>query len=548
MKHPCTCVHNKDMNRKTAFILIVASLIVSITIAQTPVTKKDSIRPVERVIKVDVQNIKGTMNTMFKECIGAGRANEGLRADWQSQLTYVKKECDFKYIRMHGLLTDDMGVYREDKKGNPQYNWQYIDELYDFLLSIKMKPFVELSFMPNDLASGSQVVFWWKGNVTPPKDYAKWEGLIKNLVQHFTDRYGENEVATWYFEVWNEPNLSFFFTGTQDEYFKLYDTTVKAVKAVSPRYKVGGPATAGSGWVNEMIAHCKNANVPIDFIATHCYGVKQGFLDEFGQNGTILDQDPKSISAEIKGTRNKIDNSPIPGLELHYTEWSSSYTPADPIHDSYHEAAYILDKIKGVGDATTSMSYWVFTDIFEEPGPRFTPFHGGFGLINYQSINKPAFYAYQYLNRLGGTELTNTDAASWACKKDDGSVQILFWNFTITHPGDSVNNQVYYKRILPSKFLGKVNLQLTNLVAGKYILEVYKTGYKNNDAFTDYLEMGSPSQLTNEQVVRLKKVSDGSPIATKEIDVLPGKTLIHDFELHENDVYFINITKKKTGK
>jgi xylan 1,4-beta-xylosidase len=533
------------MKKEASVLLTIAFLTGSLAIAQTQGIKQDSIKSVERVIKVDVQDIKGTMNTMFKECIGAGRANEGLRADWQRQLTYVKKECDFKYIRMHGLLTDDMGVYREDKNGNPQYNWQYIDEFYDFLLSIKIKPFVELSFMPSALASGNQVIFWWKGNVTPPKDYIKWENLIKNLVQHFTERYGENEVATWYFEVWNEPNLPMFFTGSQDEYFKLYDSTAKAVKDISSRYKVGGPATAGSGWINEMLAHCKNSNVPVDFIATHCYGVKQGFLDEFGQNGTILDSNPTSIYNEIKGTRNKIENSSFPGLELHYTEWSSSYTPADPIHDSYHEAAYILDKIKGVGDAATSMSYWVFTDIFEEPGPRFTPFHGGFGLINYQSINKPAFYAYQYLNKLGEKELTNTDAASWACKKEDGSVQILFWNFTITHPGDSVNNQVYYKRNLPSKFLGKVNLQLANLMAGKYIIEVYKTGYKANDVYTAYLELGSPNQLTIEQVAKLKKVSDGSPATTKEFEVLPGKQLIQDFELHENDVYFVNIAVKK---
>jgi len=144
---------------------------------------------------------------MFKECIGAGRANEGLRADWQQQLAVVKKECDFKYIRMHGLLTDDMGVYREDRKGNPEYNFQYIDALYDYLLSIGIRPFVELGFMPSALASGKQSIFWWRGNVTPPKDYNKWGELIRNLTLHFTERYGADEVKTWYFEVWNEPNL-----------------------------------------------------------------------------------------------------------------------------------------------------------------------------------------------------------------------------------------------------------------------------------------------------------------------------------------------------
>src|SRR5674476_642211 len=137
----------------------------------------------ERAINIDFNVEKGPMNTMFNECVGAGRANEGLRADWQQQLAYVKKECGFKYIRMHGLLTDDMAVYKEDSKGNPEYNYMYVDVLFDFLHSIGMKPFVELGFMPAALASGPQTIFWWRGNVTPPKDYEKWAALIKNLTE-----------------------------------------------------------------------------------------------------------------------------------------------------------------------------------------------------------------------------------------------------------------------------------------------------------------------------------------------------------------------------
>ncbi len=191
-----------------------------------------------RTIKADFREEKGKFDSAFKACIGAGRANEGLRADWQQQLALVKKECGFTYIRMHGLLTDDMGVYKEDGKGNPAYNYQYIDVLYDYILSIGMKPFVELGFMPNALASGNQTTFWWKANVTPPKDYGKWEALIRNLALHFTERYGAGEVKTWYFEVWNEPNLSGFWGGTQQDYFKLYAASVKAIKSVDPSYRV----------------------------------------------------------------------------------------------------------------------------------------------------------------------------------------------------------------------------------------------------------------------------------------------------------------------
>jgi xylan 1,4-beta-xylosidase len=505
---------------------------------------KKAVTP-ERVISVDYNNVKGDFNTMFKECIGAGRANEGLRADWQQQLAYVKKACDFKYIRMHGLLTDDMGVYREDKNGNPEYNYQYVDVLFDYLESIGIKPFVELGFMPSALASGSQTIFWWRGNVTPPKDYGKWADLIRNLTTHFTERYGAEEVKTWYFEVWNEPNLKgAFWTGTQEEYFKLYRYTAKAIKDVNKDYRVGGPATAGAAWVPETIDFCSKNAVPLDFISSHTYGVKQGYLDEYGNSGTVLSKDPMSVSGDILNSRKQIARSAMPNLQLHYTEWSSSYTPSDPVHDSYHEAAYVLQKIKQVGNAANSMSYWVFTDIFEESGPRFTPFHGGFGLLNTQGINKPAFYSYKFMNQLGNKELTNADSCSWACKNAQENVQVLLWDFTNTHPGDSVNNQVYYTRDLPAKAKGKVKVNITGIPAGTYTLEIYKVGYRVNDPYSDYLTMNKPKQLTKQQVEQLKKQNDGSPVATESITVKENTAFVKELDLRENDVYFLNLKKQ----
>ena len=282
----------------------------------------------ERVIAIDFNAVQGPLDTSFKECIGAGRANEGLRADWQDQLRETQRECGFKYIRMHGLLTDDMGVYKEDAAGNPIYNWQYIDRLYDFLLSIGIKPFVELSFMPNDLASGTQTIFWWKGNVTPPKSYDKWADLISHLVTHFQVRYGNDEVKTWYFVVWNAPDLQDgFFTGTQEDYFKLYGVTATAIKSVSSDYRVGGPATAIGEWDKSFINYCYSNSVPLDFVSSHSYGVKSGYLDATGQRGTVIDSDSNSVIGRMTGERQMIDHSPMPGLPLHFTEWSSAYTP-----------------------------------------------------------------------------------------------------------------------------------------------------------------------------------------------------------------------------
>jgi len=527
------------MNMYHLVSIILASLLVSCAWAQNN-NPNDSVAQV-RVINIDFNNVKGQFNTMFKECVGAGRANEGLRADWQKQLALVHKECGFKYIRMHGLLTDDMGVYKEDHNGNPEYNFQYIDVLYDYILSIGMKPFVELSFMPEALASGSQTCFWWKGNVTPPKDYGKWSDLVRNLVLHFTERYGTDEVKTWYFEVWNEPNLNYFWAGTQEQYFKLYRYTVQAIKSVDKEYRVGGPATAAAAWVPEMISYCYKNGLPLDFISTHSYGVKQGYVDEDGTRGTILDKNPWSVSGDVVNSRKQISESPMPHLELHYTEWSSSYTPSDPIHDSYHEAAYILEKIKQVGNTPNSMSYWTFTDIFEEAGPRFTPFHGGFGLLNYQSIKKPAFYSFAYLNKLGETELVDTDSTSWACKSSGGALQVLFWDFTNTHPGDSVNDQAYYVRDLPAKTKGKVQVNISGMPEGNYLFKVYKVGYHVNDPYSTYLAMGRPNQLTKVQVDTIKKLNDGSPISEELIKIDSTGAFSREVEIRENDVFLFDL-------
>ena len=499
----------------------------------------------ERKVIVDAAAVKGPLNRMFNLCVGAGRANEGLRADWQRQLRMVKEQLGFRYIRMHGLLSDDMGVCGFGDSGRVVYNWQYIDELYDFLESIHVRPFVELGFMPGALASGGKTIFWWRGNVTPPGSYDQWGGLIGALVRHWVERYGEEEVAQWYFEVWNEPNLKDgFWTGDQAEYFKLYSATARAIKSVSSRFRVGGPATAGNAWIPEFVDYCARNRVPVDFVSTHTYGVDQGFLDEHGNRGTVLSRNDSSVYGDVLRSRRQIDGSALPGLELHYTEWSSSYTPSDPLHDNYQETAYVLDKLRKTGAAANSMSYWTFTDIFEEAGPRMTPFHGGFGLVNYEDIAKPAYYAYKYLNQLGGTELMVNDASSWAGKDKRGGVQLLLWDLTNNSPaGDSINDQVYYKRDLPARPKGSVEAVIAHLAPGRYQLSVHLTGYRANDAYDSYLDLGAPSQLTREQARDIRMKNNDAPVLVRTVEVGNNGRFSQVLQIRENDVYFISLRR-----
>jgi xylan 1,4-beta-xylosidase len=249
------------------------------------------------------------------------------------------------------------------------------------------------------------------------------------------------------------------------------------------------------------------------------------------------------VSGDVLQSRRQIAASSMPELELHYTEWSSSYTPSDPIHDSYHQAAYILQKLKQVDGAADSMSYWVFTDIFEEAGPRFTPFHGGFGLLNYQGIRKPAFFAYAMLNRLGATELANDDTASWITRNADGDLQVLFWDFTDTHAGKEVNNQDYYVRDLPARALPEAEIRLAGIPEGRYRLEIRQVGYKVNDPYADYLAMGRPRQLTIAQVDSIKARNDGAPVAVETLTVDASGRFARKQPMRENDVFLYSLTR-----
>ena len=502
-----------------------------------------------REISADLQQVKGPRSMVWQDCVGAGRVAEGLRDGWRRQLEECRREIGFKYIRMHGLLQDELGVYSEDRNGQPRYNWQYVDDVYDFLSSIGMKPFVEFGFMPNALKSGNGKVFWWNANVTPPNNYTNWDALITALVKHWTERYGESEAATWRFEIWNEPNLRMFWqpkTNSMVAYFELYEHTARAVQSVSTNYSVGGPAGAGPVWTKELIVFCQTNNLPIDFISFHSYGLGGGpsGLDQYGNRKLFLSPDIHSVPHIANSQFPIIQQSPKPNLPVHITEWSASYSPRDPVHDSYFEAAFILEQLRRT-EAVSSMSYWTFTDVFEENGPPARPLHGGFGLINYQDIRKPAFWAYKFLAMLGETELKNADESSYVCTDKNGGVQILLWD--ITHPTDGkISNQEFFFQPHPAREKGKATVQLKNLPPGNYRLTIYQIGYGQNDPYSRYLEMGSPSDLGREAVTELKNLSAGKPISETTATVNSDGNFETTLPLREDDVYFLSLTPENT--
>jgi xylan 1,4-beta-xylosidase len=505
--------------------------------------------PGGRVIQADLNSTPTPLSRVYQACVGAGRANEGLRADWQQQLKVCKDEIGFQAIRFHGLLHDDMGVYREAKDGSPLYNWQYIDTLYDYLLSIGVRPLVEIGFMPQDLASGTQTQFWWKGNITPPKDYDKWQKFITALANHWTERYGADEVKQWNFEIWNEPNLHEFWvpkveSNRQAEYFELYTKTAQAIKAANPAYKVGGPAGAGQGYVLPLIKYCSEQNVPLDFITYHCYGLGGGpsGLDTYGEHKTYLADDLQAVAHNVQKTVAHVRQSETPGLPVYLTEWSASYTPRDAVHDSYFSASYILEQLRS-SEAAACMSYWTFTDIFEEGGPAPRAFHGGFGLINLEGIKKPSFFAYKFLNELAPNEVKSSDPESYVTKDGNGNLAVLFWDLTSIKPKD-VSNQDFFQKSQPAQDKGDTVVSLSNCPPGTYRMSVSCVGWNKNDAYSRYLDWGSPSQLTIKQVADLKALATGAPESESDIVVGADGKFEQHFPTRTNDVILVTLRRK----
>ena len=482
----------------------------------------------------------------WRNCVGAGRANEGLRAGFQKHLALLQREIGFRYLRFHGLLHDDMFVLREDRQGRRICNFQYIDDLFDALLDAGIRPFVELGFFPSCLKGGDATQFWWKANVTPPENWDGWCDLISRLIRHWLIRYGAEEVRQWYFEVWNEPNLYGFWDGTKSQYFSLYAATVRTIKAIDPALRVGGPATSNfvpddrfagekenfdvhlthrvedldalewkGVWIEDFLAFCAERHLPVDFVSTHPYPTDFALDADGRTSGRSRAVD--STRQDLRWLRKTVEASAYPRAEIHLTEWSSSPSSRDCTHDFLQEAAYIvkcnLDSI-GLAD---SLSYWTFTDVFEEGGAGDSVFHGGFGLINYQGIVKPGFHAYRMLFRLGN-ELLYRDDHAFVTRKD-GRLAALLYHYPIS---GSVSMSPYPDRTVADRELAMgegwpVSCRLEGLRPGAEI-RMETLDRTHGWALPLWQRMGCPEPPTREETERLKEAALHTGIRTLRAD------------------------------
>jgi xylan 1,4-beta-xylosidase len=429
-----------------------------------------------------------TLAHFWEHTIGSGHAKLALRADWQEQLLRCREDLGIRYIRFHGLLSDDMSTVVEQEK-QQIYSFFNADQVMDFLLSIGMKPLVELSFMPTALASGKKTVFHYKANVTPPKDYEQWASLIHKLLSHWRERYGLEELLQWYFEVWNEPNLDSFWPANQEDYFELYRHTVEAVKAVDKSLRVGGPATARNEWIEDFLKFCKQNKVPFDFISTHHYPTDVAEPQEPDAEA-MLAKVPRSIlRKQAQDVQRLAKDYPV-----FYTEWNTSSSGSDTLHDQAYAAAYIIKTIMEMNGLVEVYSFWTFTDIFEESYLPSIPFHGGFGLLNLHGIAKPPYRAFELLHRLGN-ELLPVDGEHetldcWVVR-GDGKISVVVTNTALPHQPIEEESVVIQLQALKKP--------------QNATLERIDEGHANPRQ--RWLDMGEPEYLTAEQIEQLHEAS-----------------------------------------
>ena len=469
----------------------------------------------------------------WSKCVGSGRANLGLRTRWLQHLGLAVRECGFKYVRFHGLFHDDMFVYR--RKGSLDlYNWQYVDDLFDRLLDIGIRPFVELGFCPKDLATRKGTVFWWKGHGSPPRSYSRWAGLVKRFAEHCVRRYGVSEVRNWFFEVWNEPNLQPFFHGTRSQYFELYKTTSLALKGVDKDLRVGGPTTSNfvpdsrfegetenvseqltlqlenldelawkPVWVEEFLKYCKKNNLPVDFVSTHPYPTDYALDTSGNYQGRSRSAD--STVQDLRLLKEIVRASPYPDAEIHLTEWNSSPSARDHTHDYPQAATFVVkSNLESIGLAD-SLSYWTFSDVFEEDGPGESVFHGGFGLLNYQGLAKPSFHAYRFLNLLGDVLLYQQNGVVATRMTRDDRLALLIYHYPpeISQAVSmSIGSRERAEAELRTGKPAELQLTLAQLRPGSpFVVETLDEGH--GFALREWQRIGSPEPPSREQVTYL---------------------------------------------
>ena len=450
-------------------------------------------------IVVDLAGTATSLPHFWEAAAGSDRTAVGLRDQWRQDLVRVRREAGIQSIRCHGVFDDELGIAA---RWPGTFNFNYLDQVYDFMLDNGVRPFVELSFMPEAMSRSSNRIFFYKGNVSPPRRWEHWRDLVQAFTGHCVRRYGVQEVRRWSFEVWNEPNLN-FWAGTQDDYFELYRQATLAIKHVDPHLRVGGPATAELQWIPDLIRYCSRHGVPLDFVSTHVYpGDPQTVL--FGKADAYPYEEV--IPRGLEQVQEQIRSSAMPHLPLFLTEWSSQ------------NPAFIAHTLKSCIGLADVMSYWTFSNVFEEQGPPML-FNSGFGMLDQRGIARPSLHAFALMHRLGETRV-GANGPSLATRRTDGSLAILVWNLIPEENGSLVPNG--NPMIARGGWFSDKGPELRGTLRlpgwrGSRSARLTQVNAHSGSAYPAWVAMGSPTSPNQDQLAKLRRASELPPPTVETI-------------------------------
>jgi xylan 1,4-beta-xylosidase len=457
----------------------------------------------EESITVDAQSPATPLPHFWEHMFGSCHASTTLCEDWRKDLRALKEIADVKYVRFHGIFERQVGIFDGvDAAGKLKLNFTRTDLIYDGILEIGVRPFVEVGFMPNEMASPPILhSFWYQPNVAPPHDSDQWHELIYKFAERLVKRYGIDEVAEWYFEVWNEPNLDFWTGDPQEEsYYGLYDITATALKEASPRIRVGGPATAQAAWIDRFIQHCVEKNTPVDFVSTHAYP-NDTAMNVFGTEESISQSE--MVAAAVRKVYRQVKASPRPDLPIIFSEYNAGFDPG--ILDSPYVGAWLANNIRlCAGGFVSEMSYWTFTDaFFEERGPSKSVFENGFGLVATGRIPKASFNAFKILHYLGDEQLALDSATALLTRRSrDGRLVLAVWNYVLPGETGSPKSLIIY---------------LTGFPRDPQRARTHLVDDDHGSPFKTWKAMGSPDFPSREQQVTLRMAGELPPPTIAEI-------------------------------
>ena len=472
----------------------------------------------------------------WKNAIATGHAHLLLRADPQSHLAILQRTIGYRYCRFHGLFHDDMAVVARRKDGSLAFRWEQVDRVFDALQGLGLRPFVELSSMPVALASGATTMFDWEFNATPPRDFAEWGQLVEAFARHCLDRYGLEEIAQWYYEVWNEPNLSGFWQGSREDYWKLYDASAAALKAVSPRLRVGGSVTARASWIAEMISHCSARAVPLDFISTHVY--PQDEYVAYPERRGSAHKPGAYVPDIVRDVRQTVRRSAFPDLEIHWTEWNSlTALPGgklswdnNPSVDDLSGAATACDLATAVDGDCDTFCWWEASDVFEESGMPQGEFSNTCGLLTLNALPKATFNAFSFLNRLRGGRLeVRHDALppgrGLVAIAEGESRQILLWRRILPEVGE----QQPWTGVLEMPWTG----------SAKPVLLQERITVGAGSCYETWQCLGTPQNLSPTERHLLEV--HAAPEARLSLPDAKNSRVTHDFRLTPGEVLYVEL-------